>query len=345
MFPIDLDKGKDEMMAGAVRVLLREMEDTWENDPCPPVHRITECELLMALGMHSSKINGDINGLSEADPIELLKRDSGVHQFWQHYRWRKGGRYVYAPSANLVRAFLATDIPINRSEISFPKETFYLSIPDEVDLTVWNRVTGEHQLDGFYVSLSEGYIYVCAVGRAHPGKPLSDNALASYCFPAQDDIKIEDWLDQERASMNAKRIMGENEIRTIEWLKIIHCAALYIEHYPFGVVPDPLFGIPEKKIARSQKIKSKKQRAEFLSKYALDVRYVRLGRSGESTHGSAMDSSSKLDKRVLVRGHWRRQPCGPRNTERKIIWVEPFFRGPEDGPVSEPRDSATVMTF
>jgi hypothetical protein len=36
---------------------------------------------------------------------------------------------------------------------------------------------------------------------------------------------------------------------------------------------------------------------------------------------------------VLVRGHWKLQPCGPAHTLRKTIWVHPYWRGPEDAPV------------
>jgi hypothetical protein len=38
--------------------------------------------------------------------------------------------------------------------------------------------------------------------------------------------------------------------------------------------------------------------------------------------------------RTLVRGHWRRQPYGPENSLTKVIWIRPFWRGPEDAPVS-----------
>lgn len=37
--------------------------------------------------------------------------------------------------------------------------------------------------------------------------------------------------------------------------------------------------------------------------------------------------------RTLVRGHWRQQPCGPRNEQRKLIHIEPFWRGPEEAAV------------
>lgn len=37
--------------------------------------------------------------------------------------------------------------------------------------------------------------------------------------------------------------------------------------------------------------------------------------------------------RTLVRGHWKHQPVGPQRQDRKLIQVEPYWRGPEDGPV------------
>ena len=40
--------------------------------------------------------------------------------------------------------------------------------------------------------------------------------------------------------------------------------------------------------------------------------------------------------RTLVAGHWKMQPCGPKQSERKLIRVEPYWRGPADGVVSNP---------
>lgn len=37
--------------------------------------------------------------------------------------------------------------------------------------------------------------------------------------------------------------------------------------------------------------------------------------------------------RTLVRGHWRMQRHGPGLSLKKPIWLQPFWRGPEDGPV------------
>jgi hypothetical protein len=36
---------------------------------------------------------------------------------------------------------------------------------------------------------------------------------------------------------------------------------------------------------------------------------------------------------VLVCGHWRQQPYGPQSKLRKTIWIEPYWKGPEDAPI------------
>ena len=37
--------------------------------------------------------------------------------------------------------------------------------------------------------------------------------------------------------------------------------------------------------------------------------------------------SGKPLVRFMVRGHWRRQPHGPENQERKLIWIRPYYKG------------------
>lgn len=36
---------------------------------------------------------------------------------------------------------------------------------------------------------------------------------------------------------------------------------------------------------------------------------------------------------TLVRGHYKRQVIGVTRTGRKVIWIEPYWRGPEDAPI------------
>ncbi len=52
-------------------------------------------------------------------------------------------------------------------------------------------------------------------------------------------------------------------------------------------------------------------------------------RSRLSSALSGKDGSSPTVQ-FLVRGHWRSQPHGPQNALRKTIWIQPFWKGPEE---------------
>ena len=47
---------------------------------------------------------------------------------------------------------------------------------------------------------------------------------------------------------------------------------------------------------------------------------------------TGVGSSPKV--RTLVMGHRKNQPCGPQGKDRKIIWVEPYWRGPDGAPIA-----------
>lgn len=45
--------------------------------------------------------------------------------------------------------------------------------------------------------------------------------------------------------------------------------------------------------------------------------------------GQGSLKGKKLSMQHVVRGHYKKQPCGQGLTERKIVWVEPYWRGPD----------------
>ncbi|WP_239057090.1 MULTISPECIES: hypothetical protein [Cutibacterium] len=40
----------------------------------------------------------------------------------------------------------------------------------------------------------------------------------------------------------------------------------------------------------------------------------------------------RLTTRHVVRGHWTHQPYGPKRSLRRLQWVAPFIRGPQEAP-------------
>jgi len=46
------------------------------------------------------------------------------------------------------------------------------------------------------------------------------------------------------------------------------------------------------------------------------------------------DEPGKVEwqRRWMVRGHWRLQPYGPKHSLRRMRWIDPYVKGPEDKP-------------
>lgn len=45
----------------------------------------------------------------------------------------------------------------------------------------------------------------------------------------------------------------------------------------------------------------------------------------------------------VVDGHWRNQPCGPKRSERRLLWIAPYVKGPADMPLTEKRRVFSVV--
>jgi hypothetical protein len=75
-----------------------------------------------------------------------------------------------------------------------------------------------------------------------------------------------------------------------------------------------------------------------------DVKVVQLRKSehhgtpdGASSYrpndeGTASIEPKQWSHRWLVDGHWRLQPCGPQHKDRRLTWINPFVKGPDDKP-------------
>jgi hypothetical protein len=61
---------------------------------------------------------------------------------------------------------------------------------------------------------------------------------------------------------------------------------------------------------------------------------VVLGRRPSKDHEHAAVAGRKLDVRTAVTAHWKHQACGPGYSLRRLQWIAPHWRGPEDAPVS-----------
>jgi hypothetical protein len=94
--------------------------------------------------------------------------------------------------------------------------------------------------------------------------------------------------------------------------------------------PDRMAPVVVKKPGKGQKWRAQAQRGldyvEVNQPVLVDAREV-------VTRYIATGQAGRIGVRVLVRGHHRNQPCGPKSSLRKRIWIDPFWRGDEEAPV------------
>jgi hypothetical protein len=85
----------------------------------------------------------------------------------------------------------------------------------------------------------------------------------------------------------------------------------------------------EKQLSNLKKVARKKKAKRSLNKVSrLD--YINVGPDTNPISSKSNDTNEyKINKRFIVRGHWRNQPHGTKLSERKIIWVKPYYKGSE----------------
>lgn len=305
----------------------------FKGNPRPGVLDMDRNEILLTLGSISAHRNAKdfgIDGMAMT-PREEIARDSSVLHHWQHHRWDANGRFIYDLTAEIAQAFLETDLTVVPEDISLPESTCYIAIPASLDLKVWHALTGFHDLDGFYVTLSDEIFTIVACGFAQPGRPSYDNALASFTFARLGKQTIADWVAKEELDPVSTKIMGPNAAQVPFWTRLVVNALLYIANVREDVRHDVDYGVPLKKMEHAKRIQGRRVREKYLSEWRVRCRYHILGEAVQrALHASpsgigAVGASPQV--RFSVRGHWRQQPHGPQNSLRKLLWIQPFWKG------------------
>lgn len=63
--------------------------------------------------------------------------------------------------------------------------------------------------------------------------------------------------------------------------------------------------------------------------------------SGATVESGGDHHTVEWSKRWIVRGHWRLQPYGPERRLRRMRWIDPYVKGPDDKPLDT---RATIWT-
>lgn len=290
---------------------------------------------LRAFANESAQLNAEAFGLVDKHLDNAVFRDSTVLHHWQHYRWHANGRVIYDLTESVAEAFLETELNMLPSDLRLKDGTVFIAVPPSLGLKVWHASTGFHDVGGFYVTIDNGELFVCVGGYAHPGRPSNDNALSTFVVPLTGAGTVHDWAEQQRRDKWGAAFLGENTSQIETWVSLIVNTIMYVTYVENDVRYDPDFGVPAKVMTRAKAIPTNKARRKFLDAHRAPCRYFILGEQAQKTItvGKASGNGSSPTVKFVVRGHWRNQAHGPSMSLRKMMWIQPYWKGTEDAPI------------
>lgn len=267
-------------------------------------------------------------------------------------------------------------------DLRLPFKSLYLEVPEFLGFKIANFMSGWHTVDGIYLSedvsdsgqqsvtsrdTDGGRSWrVCVMGKekdTHIAE--NDDAFVYFTIPLVEGWSLDDALKTvaDRVYQSEIEELTENQDSSSlveldeslkQWLAVFRWT---LNVMIYATTPDAEHEFvrdnPEAEAIwrRIQKLPKSKKREDLNARLRSMEQQPRtlLGRSIKVTpalrsmleHRKTGESGSALI-RTLVSGHWRRFAVGEGRKERRWQFVEPYWRGPENAPVSSINDHHLV---
>ena len=225
---------------------------------------------------------------------------------------------VAADAAEGVEVLTPGGAPFPHGFMSIPKGVLRLQGPQggmEIDSLGWGTVETSSGAQAMVVlAWGEGYLE----GEAYRGRLFWPfRTLIDSPWHLGPVIKELVKMDESAEAGDPQARGALEELKACAWL----AAAWELMETP-TVAEVKKMPVP----AKVAKKRAKKGRVDP------EVRIVTLRpmRNENVTHSP---SGRKYHHRWLVRGHWRNQACGPKQSERKRTWVPSYTKGPDGAPL------------
>ena len=308
----------------------------------------------------------DIHDIEKFQKEVRMTISNLVAHHFMFYEFERNHKKIYDISNDLATMLYNTELKNVLCEmIKPPFEFFYLAFPDNL-FFIDNPVTGLHRAYGVYIyhiaiedeaktedigrylkKINSQYYKTDAEGhlrypKEHWGfmvcaKPNEnsidegDDAIYRFGFPVYEEHKyieeaMKDWKSRQKGDKNVERIEGIFNfiLNCLLYITGVDCDVKYINthsHY-------------QKKMSslKSPAKRRKLEKFNRLPRYYLGTSIV-LTREERADYTQHRGTGTKISTRTLVQGHWRNQAYGEKFSQRKHIWIRPFWRGPELGEI------------
>jgi hypothetical protein len=236
-------------------------------------------------------------------------------------KYRAAGCKTFNISKNLTTLLHDTDISGTYEFLKVPYSTFYFSIPDSPIYVFSDDI--ESQVYGLFVSKhSNGKLVFLAVG----------DLCWSRSYVQIDKVGPADTVDMADFDHG-------DQVKYSPGVELAVKALLYLNSSNPDVKPgDNEYARVEKKLKKAKEPKKKDRLSKYLSTLStteyFDVgRSIKVSKQKYAPERCEYEGGFHYSYRFWVRGHFRNQVCGKGRADRKLMWIEPYMKGPDQAAI------------
>lgn len=268
-----------------------------------------------------------------------------VYRNWHQKRHAMEGERVYVVSPGLADRLLSTELRgLKGSDIRLPFRSIFIQLPDRLGLKICHWASGFHDVEGAYISEFDSEkgrawsFLLCgksnAVGQMVMGS--YDDAVYSYHVYLPDDrpldLIVEDIFlgsDYAESAREQARKDSDEILKSFKFLLNVVMYSTCSEMRQEVALSKERVKLQEKLSKLPKSPRHKKKREEILAKIRKSPEYRRIVLGPHLKPWTKNDTHERdgVTPKVLVQGHHKSQAYGVKRSERKRIFIEPYWRG------------------
>ena len=259
--------------------------------------------------------------------------DVFIRQFLTGIRWifkfKQNGEKVFNVSADLVKAFSETSCESYVELIQVPFNAFMIEIPKGTmeNIQYIEVMKKDQDLTVIYKEHTGGSLF--------PGLELRNSGVQLIEIPEsgiwkepKESLSIVTMKNETEPGCIVSGILIELHRFVVNFLLYLNSTAPDLEEKESerSLLEDELRLCKNKEKNKKRKLKNK------INPDSSRLGFILVGRNYKPKGGQS--TGRHLEKRFRVRGHWRKQPYGPKNDKKyKALWIEPYWKGPDKAEV------------
>jgi hypothetical protein len=293
-------------------------------------------EVAVRLGLTRDAFDQEMKRQGVRDAMQQVL----VYEYAAMLNFKAFGGKTFHFSENLVERLANTELNVAAEMVVPPFRSCLFVLDDD---TSRNALYAIHDNKAPAPTSEPISVFLTVQPRAEGGRTLTmmiwqaDDKHSQMFLKRElllaDGTRVEDALRTDWAKILPPKQIEVDEIRFYEdglrFFRIIVNGILYL-----GSTSPDVSGelhaedrIPALKMGMTRK---EKRHLEHKKATSTRLPYIEVGGVVRPLGGRAGQSAApRIDVRLLVRGHWKNQAHGPGMTLRKLIHVEPYWRGPE----------------